>query len=243
MAAPHSFPDLQAAKRAAREHARTERAGCDPAELARASAALAAHVLRDCPPPAGAVVSGVWPLDGEIDLRPLMLTLHVGGHTIVLPATPPRGQPLMFLRWRPGDALVRERFGTFRPARPSDASDASPGEREGEHLDGRPGARPTERPAESSGDNPGERPSGHSDLEALVPDFLLVPLLAFDRRLHRLGYGGGYYDRTLAALPPNRFALGFGLAVQEMDVVPTGPTDVALDAIATEHGIIRREKT
>jgi len=216
MAAPHSFPDLQAAKRAAREHARTVRAACAPAELARASAALAAHVLRDCPPPPGAVVSGVWPLDGEIDLRPLMQTLHARGHTVMLPATPPRGQPLIFLRWRPGDALVREKFGTFRPAG---------------------------RPAESPAERPGEPPLGSSLAEPLVPDFLLVPLLAFDRRLHRLGYGGGYYDRTLAALPPNRFALGFGLAAQQIDAVPTGPNDVALDAIATEHGIIRREKT
>jgi 5-formyltetrahydrofolate cyclo-ligase len=212
MAAPHSFPDLQASKRAAREHAQTVRTAHDPAELARASAALAAHVLRDCPPPPGAVVSGVWPLEGEVDLRPLMQTLHARGHTIVLPATPPRGQPLTFLRWRPGDALVREKFGTFRPAgRPDDSAD--------------------------------ERPLGRSLAEPLVPDFLLVPLLAFDRRLHRLGYGGGYYDRTLVALPPNRFALGFGLAAQQMDAVPVGPNDVPLDAIATEHGIIRREKT
>ncbi len=70
-----------------------------------------------------------------------------------------------------------------------------------------------------------------------VPDFLLVPLLAFDRRGHRLGYGGGYYDRTLAALP-RAGRLGCAFAAQEMDAVPAGPHDVRLPAVATERGII-----
>jgi 5-formyltetrahydrofolate cyclo-ligase len=76
--------------------------------------------------------------------------------------------------------------------------------------------------------------------EPMVPSFLLVPLLAFDRRGHRLGYGAGYYDRTLAALPGAR-TLGCAFAAQELDSVPVGPQDVALAAIATERGIIRCE--
>jgi 5-formyltetrahydrofolate cyclo-ligase len=198
MAAPHSFPDLETAKRAARERALAARVACDPAAMAAAGAALAKHVLRACPPAPGAVVSGVWPLEGEIDLRPLMLALHARGHPVLLPVTPPRGQALTFRLWRPGDPLVRERFGTMVPA-----------------------------------GTPAGIPAG----EAPVPDFLLVPLLAFDRHGHRLGYGGGYYDRTLAALP-GHFALGCGFAAQEMDMVPVGPNDVALDAVATERGVI-----
>jgi 5-formyltetrahydrofolate cyclo-ligase len=73
-----------------------------------------------------------------------------------------------------------------------------------------------------------------------VPAFLLVPLLAFDRGCHRLGYGGGYYDRTLAGLP-GAFALGCGYAVQEVDAVPVGPDDMRLDAVATENGVIFRK--
>jgi 5-formyltetrahydrofolate cyclo-ligase len=74
----------------------------------------------------------------------------------------------------------------------------------------------------------------------IIPDFLLVPLLAFDARGHRLGYGGGYYDRTLAALP-FAAALGIAFASQRLPLVPTGPTDIPLPRIATEAGIILSE--
>lgn len=68
-----------------------------------------------------------------------------------------------------------------------------------------------------------------------VPGIIFVPLLAFDRAGNRLGYGGGYYDRTLAALPAAR-AIGFGYAAQEVPSVPTGPHDRRLGVIFTEGG-------
>jgi 5-formyltetrahydrofolate cyclo-ligase len=70
----------------------------------------------------------------------------------------------------------------------------------------------------------------------LEPDVLIVPMLAFDRRGYRLGYGGGFYDRTLAALRATgpRLAIGFAFAVQEVEEVPTDATDEALDMIVTE---------
>ena len=74
--------------------------------------------------------------------------------------------------------------------------------------------------------------------ELMVPDYLLVPLLAFDRHGHRLGYGAGYYDRTLAELP-GAVSIGCAFAAQELDEVPAGPYDVPLHAIATEHGVLR----
>ena len=80
----------------------------------------------------------------------------------------------------------------------------------------------------------------HPDAPMLAPDIVFVPLLAWDRRLHRLGYGGGYYDRTLAALP-GAVAIGFGFSCQEVARVPTGPHDVALDAMVTERGLVTAE--
>jgi 5-formyltetrahydrofolate cyclo-ligase len=91
------------------------------------------------------------------------------------------------------------------------------------------------------GDDLARGPMGTSqpspEAEPLTPGFLLVPLLAFDRAGRRLGYGGGYYDRTLAALP-GAVALGCAYACQELDEVPAGPEDARLTAIATEAGLI-----
>lgn len=74
------------------------------------------------------------------------------------------------------------------------------------------------------------------DAEVLVPDLLLVPLLAFDRTGQRLGYGGGYYDRTIARLRAQGDVLAVGLAFsgQVRDDLPVEPHDVRLDWIVTE---------
>ena len=72
----------------------------------------------------------------------------------------------------------------------------------------------------------------------LVPDTLIVPLVAFDARLNRLGYGGGFYDRSLERLraaAPTR-AVGFAYAAQELPDVPQEPTDQPLDLLVTENG-------
>ncbi|MDE2030371.1 MAG: 5-formyltetrahydrofolate cyclo-ligase [Alphaproteobacteria bacterium] len=71
------------------------------------------------------------------------------------------------------------------------------------------------------------------------PDILLVPLLAFDRARNRLGYGGGYYDRTLTALRArkNILAVGIAYAFQEAENVPCGPGDAPLDRIVTELNV------
>ncbi|MFT9366938.1 MAG: 5-formyltetrahydrofolate cyclo-ligase [Gluconobacter sp.] len=81
--------------------------------------------------------------------------------------------------------------------------------------------------------------TSHPEDEIDVPDLVLVPFLAFDRFGYRLGYGGGYYDRTLAAL--NVPAIGFGFAGQQIDAVPTGPYDIPLKTIVTECGVIRTD--
>ena len=183
MAAPHSF-SLDEAKQAARLAAYALRATCDPAW----GRALTDHVPQLLPH--GVTVAGFWPLPGEIDIRPLLTALHAAGHPLALPHTPPRGQPLTFRRWQPGDPLQPGRFGT-------------------------------------------QISTGC----AITPDVLLVPLLAFDHRFYRLGYGGGYYDRTIAALP-GVATIGCAFAAQQISAVPSGPTDMKLDRIATERGLI-----
>lgn len=74
----------------------------------------------------------------------------------------------------------------------------------------------------------------------LEPEVLIVPLLSFDRLGYRLGYGGGFYDRTLERLRSRgaTLAVGFAFAAQEVDALPIEPTDQRLDAILTETGLI-----
>jgi 5-formyltetrahydrofolate cyclo-ligase len=71
---------------------------------------------------------------------------------------------------------------------------------------------------------------------AIIPDLLLVPLAAFDRSGHRIGYGAGHYDRSLAQLRESKAitAVGVAFGVQEIVVVPMQPHDVALDYVLTE---------
>ncbi len=79
-----------------------------------------------------------------------------------------------------------------------------------------------------------------SDAEDVVPGLLLVPMLAFDRTGHRLGYGGGYYDRTIAALRSSADVLAVGLAFsgQVRDDLPVGAHDARLDWIVTESAAL-----
>ena len=72
------------------------------------------------------------------------------------------------------------------------------------------------------------------------PEILIVPLVAFTRLGGRLGYGGGFYDRTLERLRARRatLAIGFAYAVQEQPKVPLEPTDQPLDIIVTDRGVI-----
>jgi len=68
------------------------------------------------------------------------------------------------------------------------------------------------------------------------PDVIIMPLLGFDRHGTRLGYGGGYYDRTLDRLGKRPRLVGIAFAAQEIDTVPREPHDVPLDVVVTEQG-------
>jgi 5-formyltetrahydrofolate cyclo-ligase len=175
--------------------AAAERRGQAFAELPDAGASKAEHFHESVHLPRGAVVSGYWPLPGELDIRPLLHQIHETGHRIALPVVKAKGQPLLFRHWIPGTPLVQGSFKVMTP------------------------------------------PEGAPELE---PQVLLVPLLAFDKAGYRLGYGGGFYDRTLEKRRREAhsghpvLAIGIAFAAQETESLPQGPFDQRLDWIATE---------
>jgi 5-formyltetrahydrofolate cyclo-ligase len=75
----------------------------------------------------------------------------------------------------------------------------------------------------------------------VYPDILLVPLVAFDKNLNRLGYGGGYYDRLITKLSKKKkiIKIGLALSVQKINKVPINMNDQKLDYIVTNEHIIK----
>jgi 5-formyltetrahydrofolate cyclo-ligase len=74
----------------------------------------------------------------------------------------------------------------------------------------------------------------------VFPDILIAPLLAFDRAGHRIGYGAGYFDMTIAKLRGIKpiTAIGIGFSLQEIEAVPSTPRDARLDLVLTEREVI-----
>ena len=73
----------------------------------------------------------------------------------------------------------------------------------------------------------------------LRPDVLLIPPVGFDRDGYRLGYGGGFYDRTLAALQPPPLKIGVGYELSRLDSIGPLPHDLPMDVLVTEAGLFR----
>lgn len=72
------------------------------------------------------------------------------------------------------------------------------------------------------------------------PDVLLVPLVGFDGANYRLGYGGGYFDRTIAALRHRPLAIGIGYELARLETIQPQPHDLPMDVVVTEAGVWRR---
>ena len=82
--------------------------------------------------------------------------------------------------------------------------------------------------------------------ERVIPDVILAPMLAFDAGCWRLGYGGGFYDRSIAELRVSGHevvAIGIAFGGQQVDKVPTGSYDMPLDAVWTPEGVVWRDAT
>jgi 5-formyltetrahydrofolate cyclo-ligase len=77
--------------------------------------------------------------------------------------------------------------------------------------------------------------------EALTPDHVLLPMLGWDGGGYRLGYGGGFFDRTLASLAKRPRVIGIAYELQYLDTIHPQPHDVPADFVVTERGVYRRE--
>jgi 5-formyltetrahydrofolate cyclo-ligase len=79
-----------------------------------------------------------------------------------------------------------------------------------------------------------------ADAPEVFPDIMIVPLAAFDRKGHRIGYGAGYYDMTIARIRAMKpvVAIGLAFAAQQIERVPATPFDAQLDIVLTENEII-----
>jgi 5-formyltetrahydrofolate cyclo-ligase len=73
--------------------------------------------------------------------------------------------------------------------------------------------------------------------EPVVPDVMLIPLVGFDAKGYRLGYGGGYFDRTLTVLAPRPRTIGVGYELGRLATIEPQPHDIPLDIIVSEAGI------
>jgi 5,10-methenyltetrahydrofolate synthetase len=76
------------------------------------------------------------------------------------------------------------------------------------------------------------------DAELVLPDVVIAPVVGFDRGCYRLGYGGGYFDRTLAVMPTRPRIFGVGYAKAAIPTIYPQPHDIPMDVVVTEHGMI-----
>ncbi|MGD0491780.1 MAG: 5-formyltetrahydrofolate cyclo-ligase [Steroidobacteraceae bacterium] len=77
-----------------------------------------------------------------------------------------------------------------------------------------------------------------AERHVLIPDAVIAPLVGFDARGYRLGYGGGYFDRTLAAASPQPQAIGLGYSNAELETIYPQPHDIPMNLIVTEQGVL-----
>jgi 5-formyltetrahydrofolate cyclo-ligase len=158
-----------------------------PLEQRQQAAAVIAERLVELVEP-GQTFSFYWPMQGELDFRPLAARLSARDIVPALPVVVAKHQPMVFKPWSPKATMRRGVWNIPEPA--------------------------TE--------------------ETVVPDISLVPVVGFTDDRYRLGYGGGYFDRTLAALATRPLTIGVGLEMQRIETIHPMAHDIRLDVIITE---------
>lgn len=81
------------------------------------------------------------------------------------------------------------------------------------------------------------------EAERVIPDITLAPMIGWTMDCYRLGYGGGYFDRTLAALDPRPASIGIALSLAQIETIYPQPHDIPLDMILTEAGLMAERRT
>ena len=190
---------IQELKKRLRDKATSIRGEISNEAAAEAADAIATHFFRTWSPGRSKVVAGFWPINSEINIRPLIENLYRAGCDIVLPEVVAPSKVLLFRKWTPGAQMTKGSYKTSVLT---------------------------------------------ANAAVMEPDWILVPLLAFDPERFRLGYGGGYYDVTLSQLAKKReiFTIGVAYDIQKIDVVPRESSDFQLDAILTENRVIKKEE-
>jgi 5-formyltetrahydrofolate cyclo-ligase len=126
-------------------------------------------------------------MSGEPELLPLYESLNSRGIMLAMPVVLEKNQPLIYVRWLPGEPLKRDASGTMAPAR-------------------------------------------HDPI--IQPEVILAPCLGYNDEGFRLGYGGGYFDRTLAQIPkPTAVGIAYAMSLTPF---ATEIHDIALDVIITD---------
>ncbi len=184
-------PELASWRKAERAALLARRVAASPADHARWSDAIAAHLRAALPFGAGWVVGHCWPFQAEFDARPIAAELRARGALLALPVVIAKGQPLEFRAWWPGAAMSTGVYNLPVPV-------------------GTP---------------------------LVVPDALLVPPVGIGDRGDRLGYGGGFFDRTLAALAPRPLALAHAFELSRIPTSHPQSHDMLMDFVVTEAGI------
>jgi 5-formyltetrahydrofolate cyclo-ligase len=93
------------------------------------------------------------------------------------------------------------------------------------------------RPGCEMEDDPHGIPMPTAKAARLAPDLVLLPMIGFDAAGYRLGYGSGFFDRTLASLERRPFVVGIGFEIGRLDSIRPQPHDIPLDCIVTERGV------
>lgn len=171
-----------------------QRHALTPAQRTAAEAAICTHLAAWLYDKNYTSIGAYWPIRGEADLRPLLTEL-AQRYIIALPVSQ-QDQPLRFVRWQPGQAMMVDAYQIPIPA----------------------------------------------ESVEIHPECLLIPCVGFDRAGYRLGYGAGFYDRTLAAWhaqgKPRPALVGIGFSCGRITSGFHEAHDVALGTLVSEDGVL-----